>query len=201
MRTQSLQSWDTETTGIGRRVHTGPGVHTRHPKTGLRVHTIAAKADTMDVTTIIIACRQQAKAQKLSLAQVAKQVGVDRSLVGHWFNARRTPSADKLFALMDALGLQVQLVTHHTPKATNTGALQAKECLLPATITSSISSHKPKPKRSKDQSESGQPSEAKKTLPAKKIKPIRKAPAFENLTPTEIETARKLFNLDLSGNV
>lgn len=63
----------------------------------------------MDVTAVVMACKSRALKEGLSLASVARRVGVSKGQVGNWWNKRRIPSAENLLALIDAVGLSFQL--------------------------------------------------------------------------------------------
>jgi len=63
----------------------------------------------MGVTEMIVECKKRAEAQGLSLSIIAERIGVDRSLIGHWWNHRRQPSAANLLALISAVGLKIEL--------------------------------------------------------------------------------------------
>jgi len=63
----------------------------------------------MGVTEIIVECKKRAEAQGLSLSIIAERIGVDRSLIGHWWNHRRQPSAANLLALISTVGLRIEL--------------------------------------------------------------------------------------------
>lgn len=69
----------------------------------------------MEPMELIRKCREYAHHKGLSLSEVAEQAGVSKGLVGHWFNERRIPSTQKLFALVNAVGLQLQIAESTEP--------------------------------------------------------------------------------------
>lgn len=212
----------------------------------------------MNVEQILHICQQRAVDKNLSQAQLSQRIGVERSQLSHWFSGRYKPSAARLFDLIDAVGLKIQLTakdsqdeTSEEPvqssngstksfdsnKPSETKALDEKEetkkteetGLNAAVRRTQKASERNKPERTKgakrgikgaEKTQATKESKATKAqtndqLKSQKIavrpeennderedpdliKPIRRAPAFENLSPEGVRLAREMFGLDLS---
>lgn len=142
-----------------------------------------------DVYQVVQRCSSTAKQRGLSLAEIGRQVGIDKTQVGHWFRGKYTPSATNLLALVDAVGLRLQLVD----PTTSTEPASINQAPIPAPVAPIL------PQATKAASASTTGATNTKNRPGKAAQPTKyeSGAAHSQRLPAHIRRAARVLDLSL----